>query len=62
MQYQTSVLNVAIIKNIEAKVAMSKAKESIIFLLLKAVLLKWVGFKILVKNTYKARNKGNKSL
>lgn len=39
---------------------MSKSKESIIFLLSKAVLLQWVDFKILVKSTYKARNEGNK--
>ena len=51
------VLQVAIIKKFQV---MSKSKESIIFLLSKAVLLQWVDFKILVKSTYKARNEGNK--
>ena len=51
------MLQVAIIKKFQVK---SKSTESIIFLLSKAVLLEWVGFKILVKSTYKARNEGNK--
>ena len=51
------VLQVAIIKKFQV---MSKSKESIIFLLSKAVLLQWVDFKILVKSTYKARNEGKK--
>lgn len=51
------VLQVAIIKKFQVK---SKSTESIIFLLSKAVLLERVGFKILVKSTYKARNEGNK--
>lgn len=51
------VLQVAIIKKFQV---MSKSKESIIFLLSKAVLLQWVDFKILVKSTYRARNEGNK--
>ena len=51
------VLQVAIIKKFQV---VSKSKESIIFLLSKAVLLQWVDFKILVKSTYKARNEGNK--
>lgn len=38
---------------------MSKSKKSLIFLFSKAVLLR-VGFKVLVKSTYKARNEGNK--
>jgi len=51
------VLQVAIIKKFQV---MSKSKKSLIFLFSKAVLLQRVGFKILVKSTYKARNEGNK--
>lgn len=51
------VLQAAIIKKFQV---MSKSKKSIIFLFSKAVLLQRVGFKTLVKSTYKARNEGNK--
>ena len=50
------VLQVAIIKKFQV---MSESKKSLIFLFSKAVLLR-VGFKVLVKSTYKARNEGNK--
>lgn len=52
------VLQVAIIKKFQV---MSKSKESIIFLLSKAVFITMGDFKILVKSTYKARNEGNKN-
>lgn len=49
-QYQTSELNVAIIKNTETKVATSKPKDSIIFLPLKATLWKCVANLFVMNN------------